>query len=168
MKNIFFLVLVFVSETALCEQLYKNSHVAIYNDYPVLTFKIFAPEANLLKAAFVKQPYEFCSSDNSFKIDCVSSVCKIKILLTSPKNLNIKVPFVEQALSKTTCSELASKFKSGYYRFDDNNLELGFSKDETCVLEYFNLKNYSNRKIDATLKKSLKKSCLLMLSIPLN
>jgi hypothetical protein len=96
-------------------------------------------ENDLLKSAFVKKPYEFHSSDNSFKIDCTFSSCKVKVSLTSKENLNTKIPFVEQTISKLTCNELIKKFKPAIYLFDNHNLELQFFANDNCAIRYFNL-----------------------------
>ena len=154
MKKYIFLILILISRTALCEQIYERHIFTIYNDYPVLTFEIFNPADDLLKFAFIRKPYNFSSSDNSFKINCDSSSCKIKISLTSKENFDAKIPFTEQAFSKSTCSELVKKFKPATYLFENGNLELGLS-DRSCFLSYLNLDNYSNQKIDTTLKKFL-------------
>lgn len=110
MKKYIFLILILISKTALCEQIYERRIFAIYNDYPVLTFEISNPADGLLKFAFIKEPYKFHSSDNSLKVDCVDSSCKVQIFLTAKENLDAKIPFVEQAFSKSACNELAKKF----------------------------------------------------------
>ncbi|EKE00857.1 MAG: hypothetical protein ACD_21C00263G0002 [uncultured bacterium] len=155
MKTMFFLALILISETASCGQIYKNRNIAIYKDYHVLTFEVFAPEANLLRSAFIKKPYEFCSSDGSFKVDCISSSCKVKLPLTANENFDVKVPFVKQTIPRATCKELIRKIEGGYYTFDENSLSLRFSDDGPCVLEYLNFGNYSNHKIDIIFKEFL-------------
>src|SRR3990172_2218509 len=105
MKKYIFLILILISKTALCEQIYEHRIFAIYNDYPVITFEIFNPTEGLLKFAFIKEPYKFHSSDNSLKVDCAASSCKVQISLTSKENFDAKIPFIEQAFSKSTCNE---------------------------------------------------------------
>jgi hypothetical protein len=156
MKNLFFLFLVLLSEIIYCKQIYKNNDIAIYNDYPVWTFEIFGPEVNLLKAAFIKKPYEFSSSDNSLKINCSSSLCRINLFLTSKENIDVRIPFIEQNLSTKTCNELIKKIKPALYRFDNGNLELSFLNNKNCTITYLNLSNYSNRKIDKAYDEFLK------------
>ena len=155
MKKYIFLILVLISKTALCEQIYERRIFAIYNDYPVITFEIFNPEDGLLKFAFIKEPYEFSSSDDSFKVTCTSSACRIKVALTSKENLDAKVPFIKQNISQTACDELTKKFKPATYIFEKGSLELNFLGNNNCAISYLNLDNYSDHKIDLVLKDFL-------------